>query len=174
MNNKRAKKPVMEPGTIDQAESILAEYAMVDAKIAEITAMMDQKITRIREEYADQLQDLGDVKDEKFNQLQLFAEKNKSLFEKKRSVDMAHGSIGFRIGTPKLKTLKGFTWASVTNLLKIKLPSYVRTVEEAAKDKLIIDRAVPGVLSQFKDCGIECVQDEAFFIDLKKEEFATA
>ncbi len=173
MGKKREKKPVLQPGTIEQAEAVMAEYAMVDAKISEVQAVMDQNITRIREQYADQLQDLNEQKEDKFNALQLFAEANKQLFLKKKSVEMAHGAIGFRTGQPKLKTLKGFTWASVTNLLKTFLPDYVRTVDEPAKDKLIADRDKPEVLALFTKVGIEPVQDETFFIDLKKEEFAT-
>lgn len=169
---KREKKPVLQPGTIEQAESVMSEYAMLDAQIIMIQSMMDQKITAIREEWADSLQDLAEQKQDKFNALQLFCESNRQLFEKRKSFEMAHGQIGFRIGQPKLKTLKGFTWASVTNLLKTFLPDYVRTVDEPAKDKLIADRDKPEVIAQFKKVGIEAVQDETFFVDLKKEEFA--
>lgn len=167
---KREKKPVLEPKSSEQAEAVMAEYATADAKIAEINAQMDQRITKIREEYADQLQELTDTRDEKFLQLQLFAETNKLLFEKKKSIDMAHGVIGFRTGTPKLKLLKGFTWAAVINLLKDKLPTYVRTIEEPAKDKLLADREIPEVFSIFPKVGIQVGQDETFYVDLKKEE----
>lgn len=172
MATKREKKPVLEPKNIEQAESIMAEYATVDAKIMELTSVMDQQITRIREKYADDLQELADKKEEKFLQLQLFSEQNKALFEKRKSIEMAHGLIGFRTGTPKLKTLKGFTWQSVVNLCKEFLPGHVRTVEEPAKDKLLADRDNPEVLQHFKKCGIEVVQDEAFFVELKKETIA--
>jgi phage host-nuclease inhibitor protein Gam len=172
---KREKKPVMQPANIEQAEAIMAEYATLDALISETTAKMDQEITAIRERYADDLQELGDKREEKFTSLQLFAENNRTLFEKRRSIEMAHGALGFRTGTPKLKTLRGFTWAAVTNLLKQSLPSYVRTVDEPAKDKLLADRDIPQVNQFFnKDgIGIEVVQDETFFVELKKETFAT-
>lgn len=165
---------MLQPGNLEQAEAVMADYALLDARIMEVQSVMDQKITRIREEYSDQLQDLNEQKEDKFNALQLFAEANKQLFLKKKSVDMSHGAIGFRTGQPKLKTLKGFTWASVTNLLKTFLPDYVRTVDEPAKDKLIADREKPEVMAMFTKVGIEPVQDETFFVDLKKEEFATA
>lgn len=171
---KREKKPVIAPLSVEQAEQIMSEYAMVDAQVSEITAKMDQQITEIREKHADKLQNLGDKRQEKLTQLQLFAETNKQLFEKKKSLDMAHGVIGFRTGTPKLKTIKGFTWPAVTNLMKKNLPDYVRTVEEPAKDKLLADRDKPEVRSMFNKDGIGCevVQDETFFVELKKEEFA--
>lgn len=170
---KREKKPVLQPANMEQAENIMADYAMTDAKINEITSIMDQQITKIREKYADQLQELGDKREDQLLQLQLFAETNPGLFDKKKSIDMAHGTLGFRTGTPKLKLLKGWTWAAVVNVLRDKLPSYVRTIEEPAKDKLLADRDIPEVQSQFTRVGISVVQDESFYVELKKEEFAT-
>lgn len=169
--SKREKKPVMAQISPEQAETIMGEYAGLDAKIVEINAKMDQQITQIRDKYSDQLQNLGEKREEKLMQLQWFAENNQQFFEKKKSMDMAHGTIGFRTGTPKLKTLKGFTWSSVTNLLKEFLPSYVRTVDEPAKDKLLADRDEEIIAKQFTKVGIEVVQDESFYVELKKEEF---
>lgn len=173
---KRTKKTVMTPATIEQAEQMMSEYAIADARLEEVTAQMDQRITAIREEYADELAALGSTRKEKFMGIQLFAEKNPGIFGKRKSFAMAHGTIGFRTGTPKLKTLKGFTWAAVTILLKQLLPNYVRTVDEPAKDKLLADRENPGVAKFFSldGVGIEVVQDEAFYIDLKKEEASEA
>lgn len=166
---KREKKPVMAVKTIEEAEVALAEYATADARLAKITATMDEQITAIRKKYADQIQDLTDTRDEKLDELHFFAESNAQLFDKKKSIIMSHGVIGFRTGTPKLKTLKKFTWGSITELLKIHLPTYVRTVEEPAKDKLLADRVDENVSKLFPKVGIEVVQDETFYVDLKKE-----
>ena len=95
---------------------------------------------------------------------------------------MTHGVIGFRTGTPKLKLLKGFTWASALQLVKKFLPGYVRQTEEVAKDKLLADRELSEVsfgdavktLKPMKeamdDCGIQVVQDETFFVEPKSED----
>lgn len=169
MSTKREKKPVMTCKTIEDAEKVMAEYATADAKLAKINATMDEKITAIRNQYADQIMELQDTKEEKLNDLHFFAEGNAQMFDKKKSILMAHGVIGFRTGTPKLKTLKKFTWGSVTELLKNFLPEYVRTVEEPAKDKLLADRDNEEVSNLFTKCGIEVAQDETFYVELKKE-----
>jgi phage host-nuclease inhibitor protein Gam len=99
---------------------------------------------------------------------------------------MAHGTIGFRTGTPKLKTLKGFTWASALELAKRFLPmTYIRQTEEIAKDRLLADRDLKEVavydtptgdlrtatmIEAMAVCGIQVVQDEAFYVEPKKEE----
>lgn len=95
---------------------------------------------------------------------------------------MAHGVIGFRTGTPKLKTQKGFTWASALQLVKEFLPAYVRKTEEVAKDKLLADRDMEVTVKdgagevklseEMTRCGIQVVQDETFYVEPKKEETA--
>jgi phage host-nuclease inhibitor protein Gam len=167
----RIKKTVVTGVTREQAEQAFADYASADAAVQEITARMDQEITQIREKYADQLAELGEQRAKSFETMQSFAFENKeALFTKRKSVESAHGVFGFRTGTPKLKTLKGVTWAAVTNLCKELLPEYIRTTEETAKDKLLADRGKEEVAALFPKIGIEVVQDETFYIELKKED----
>lgn len=172
---KRVKKVIHSGITTEQMEAAFAEYAAADAKLAKINATMDVQFTNIREKYADDLARLGETKDKNFEIIQAFALENREdLFAKKKSMDGSHGTFGFRTGTPKLKTLRGFTWAAALNLIKVILPDYVRMSEEPAKDKLLADRELPAVAGNLEKCGIEVVQDETFFIDLKKEEKETA
>lgn len=172
MTTRTKKVAILPPQNLSQAEKVLATYAEADARIQQINSTMDEAFTKIRDKFAVELQELNEKRTVAFEKVQMFAEMNPDLFPKKKSFDMAQGTIGFRTGTPKLKTLKGFTWASVTNMLKEFLPDYVRTVEEPAKDKLLADREVEEVASSFKKVGIEVVQDETFYIDLKKEEIS--
>ena len=158
---KRVKKIIITGVTREAADEAFAKYAKADAESAKITADIELQCAKIREKYAGRLAE---------------------LFSKKKSLDMAHGVIGFRTGTPKLKTLKGFTWASALQLVKEFLPGYVRKTEEVAKDKLLADRdmdvsvkdgAGEVKLSQeMTRCGIQVVQDETFYVEPKKEETA--
>ncbi len=171
MTKSREKKVILSGVTSEQMEQAFSDYAIADAKIQHITSKMDVEITKIREKYQDELQSWGEEKEKTFDILQSFAtEKRDELFSKKKSMDTVHGIFGFRTGTPKLKTLKGFTWGAVTILLKEYLPGYVRTTEEPAKDKLLADREVPELLKLFPNVGIYVDQDETFFVEPKKEE----
>ena len=152
-------------------EAAFSEYAAADARLAKINAEMDVQITRIRDKRAEEIAKLTETRDKSFEVVQAFALENREdLFAKKKSMDGAHGTFGFRTGTPKLKTLRGFTWAAALNLIKEFLPDYVRTKEEPEKEKLLADRRKPIVAENLEKCGIEVVQDETFFIELKKEE----
>lgn len=170
MATKRTKKTVVSGVTREQYEQAFADFAMADAKIQSLTAKMDQEMTKIREKYADQLAELNSTKDSSFEVMQTFAVENKDvLFVKKKSLESAHGIIGFRTGNPKLKNMKGFTWAAVTNLCKEFLPQYIRTTEELAKDKLLADRDITEVAAMFSTIGVQVVQEESFYVEPKKE-----
>lgn len=169
----RAKKTVLSGVTREQADSAFAEYATADAREQKLTACMDEQITKIREKNQPLLQECADAKSKAMEIMQAFAMENKELFNKKRSLETAHGIFGFRMGTPALKTMKGFTWASVTNLLKEFLPDYVRVKEEPAKDLLLAaarDDENKEVITKFEKCGFYVDQQETFFVDPKKEE----
>ena len=190
----RKKKTIIVGVTREQADDAFASYAKSDAQIQKINAEIDLQWAKIREKYADRLSVLTIERDASFDILQSFAtEHQDELFQKKKSLDMSHGTIGFRTGTPKLKTLKGFTWASALQLVKRFLPSYVRQTEEIAKDKLLADRdieleplplhdlspaevsssaGVRSMRSVLSECGIEVVQDETFYVEAKKEELS--
>ena len=177
----RQKKTVISGVTREAAEEAFAQYAKADASINKIQAEVELKCAQIREKWQDKLSALTVERGEAFDVLQGFAAEHPELFTKKKSLEMVHGTIGFRTGTPKLKTLKGFTWASALELVKRVLPVYVRVKEEIAKDRLIDDRDVEDVRIEvgggevvpmaeaMKGCGLEVVQDETFFVEPKSE-----
>lgn len=168
---KRQKKTVISGVTKEAAEEAFATYAKADAERQKITAEIELKCAQIREKHQDRLSQLQTTQDEAFDTLQAFATENQAeLFNKKKSLEMVHGTIGFRTGTPKLKTLKGFTWASALQLVKEFLPGHIRTAEEIAKDKLLADRDDETVAANLQRCGIMVTQDETFFVEPKKEE----
>ena len=176
----RQKKTIITGVTRESADEAFATYAKSDAQIQKINAEIELQCAKIREKYADKLATLSSEKDNAFDVLQSFATENQAeLFTKKKSLDMAHGTIGFRTGTPKLKTLKGFTWEAAKNLVKEFLPGYIRTTEEIAKDKLLADRDEDGseagtepMRDRMSRCGIQVVQDETFYVEPKREEIS--
>ncbi len=183
----RQKKTIISGVSREAADEAFATYAKSDAQIQKINAEIELQCAKIREKYADKLAVLGAERDNAFDVLQSFATENQAeLFVKKKSLDMAHGTIGFRTGTPKLKTLKGFTWASALTLVKKFLPmTYIRQSEDIAKDKLLADRELEEVEvydtptgdprtvkmpEAMAVCGIQVVQEETFYVEPKKEE----
>ena len=183
----RKKKTIVTGVTREAADEAFATYAKADAQSGKITAEIELQCAKVREKYADRIAALTAEKEQAFDVLQAYATENQAeLFAKKKSLDMAHGVIGFRTGTPKLKTLKGFTWASALQLAKKFLPiTYIRQTEEIAKDRLLADRDLEEValydtptgddrtvpmLEAMAVCGIQVVQEETFFVEPKRED----
>ena len=168
---KREKKVIITGVSREAADEAFAIYAKADAQSAKITADIELQCAKIREKYASRLAELEGEKEKAFDTLQAYATENQAeLFTKKKSLEMAHGVIGFRTGTPKLKTLKGFTWASALQLVKEFLPGYVRQSEEIAKDKMLADRDTEEMPPLMAKCGIMVAQDETFYVEPKKED----
>ena len=138
---KREKKVILSGVTSEQMEGAMAAYASADAEMAKINAAMDVQFTAIREKYSARLTELASRRQQAFDTVQAYATENRdTLFAKKKSQDNSHGTFGFRTGTPKLKTRRGFTWAAVLELLRGAAPSYIRRTEDVAKDRLLADR----------------------------------
>lgn len=171
MANTRQKKVVLAGITYEQMEQAFGDYALADAQAQGITAEMDKEITKIRERNAEQLAQLQATKDKAFEMMQTYATENRdTLFSPKKSIETVHGVLGFRTGTPKLKTLKGYTWNAVLHLLDKLKPDYVRTKKEVAKDKLLADRDKAEMPALFTELGIMVDQDETFYVEPKKED----
>lgn len=168
---KRQKTKALPELNKQQAEQALAEFALTDALLCKLTAEMDEEIHEIREKYSKQTESYQERHTELQEMLQAFAEKNKdAYFSKKRSLSMQHGMIGFRKGTPKAKTKKGFTWAAVLELCRTLAPDFIRTKEEVAKEMMIAQREDEKKMEIIDKVGVLICNDESFFIELKKEE----
>ena len=181
----RQKKTIITGVTREAADEAFATYTKNEAQIQKINADIELQCAKIREKRQVELAQLTQERDKAFDTLQAFASENKAeLFAKKKSLDMAHGTIGFRTGNPKLKLLKGFTWASALTLVKKYIPVYVRMTEDVNKEKLLADRWLKEVefnenettrkklpmTNAMAECGIIVAQDETFYVEPKKEE----
>ena len=170
MATKRQKKQVITGVSKDMAEEAFASYTKAQSETAKINAEIELACAKIREKHQVRLSALEAESEGAFDVLQAYATENKDeLFAKKKSLEMVHGTIGFRTGTPKLKTLKGFTWASALQLVKEFLPKHIRMTEEIAKDKLLAERNEEEVAANLERCGITVAQDESFYVEPKEE-----
>ncbi len=164
----REKKKVLANIAEADYQENLAAYAKSEAEIRKINAEIDLKVSQIREKYQDRLNSLDTIKTESFDVVMQYAEENPQLFEKKRSIDTAFGVLGYRLGTPKLSTRKGFTWSASLELLKAKFSQFVKTKEDVNKEAILADKTLSD--NDLKTVGLEIVQTDSFYIELKSEE----
>lgn len=172
---KRISKTILESISLPQYEDALQSYTSSHKRELVLLSRIEAEIIRIRSKYADELRYCAEKKKSTFEVIQTYClEKKEILFCKRRSYKTPYGTIGFRLGTPKLKTMRGHTWETVLQQLKEKLPAYIRNTEEPAKDMLLADRYKEHVAACLQELGLQIVQDEIFFFDMKKTEATIA
>jgi len=159
----------LEKVTFEQFEEAMARYAQAEHREVEINAAVEDEIAELMLQYKDELGALAQGKAMAFNTVESYCRDNKqALFTKRRSIGTIYGVAGFRLGKPRLKTLPGKDWKEVLDELKIKLPSYIRSNDEPAKDLLLADRYKEEIAPLLAEIGIEVIQDELFYIETKK------
>lgn len=166
----KTKKTVAPLLAEAEVEARLNEFAFAAAKKAELIAQLDEAIAQVREKFTS----LISAEDSKLSaiteEVYRYAEANKEhLFGNKRSQEYLAATIGYRRSTPKLKTLKGFTWNAVAKLLEEFSPAFVRTKSEVDKELLLAKREDKEVQALLEKVGVEVAQDEVFFIEAKTE-----
>ena len=170
MAGKRVSKKVVTGVTEDQFNDAMMQYAMDEAEGRKLEAQMDKEIAKVRERFNGRLSALGDRMVDALLTIEAYCVENKDvLFVAKRSMETGHGVVGFRLDPPEIKLLPKFTWKKVVDKLKVLLPDYVRTKEEADKARLLTDRATDVVAPHLAELGIYIAQDEQFYLKLKSE-----
>ena len=171
MATKRGKKTVvLAPISREEAEAQFAQYSKADAEMEQIKANIEIQCTKYREKWQNRLGELEEQRTSAFDRLQEYARQNPDQFAKRKSLDLTHGTIGYRTGTPKLKTLKGFTWGACLQLVKEFIPGFIRTTEDIDKAGIIASRQTEGMDDDIRHCGMQIVQDESFFVERHQEQ----
>lgn len=191
MTKTRIKKKVAENVTLENAESAFGALAKADADNQKMLAELDLKITEMRKTYQETIDANNKVIEENTEVLATYLVQHPDALGKRRSMKMAHGTIGYRLGQPTIERKGKLTVAACVRLTEAILPSdYIRTKKELDKERLLSDRnkVVTDVLiypkgdpifaieknkrptleSLFAECGLRVKQDETFFIDLDK------
>jgi phage host-nuclease inhibitor protein Gam len=164
------------PITRSKAEQILGELAALTIQRNDAKLCLDAEITTIRTKYEDTISVLGKRIEEQAVLLESWAASNPEEFPKDRkSLEMVHGIIGFRTGTPKLKTIARKTWDAVKDTLQTMWPGfYIRVKEEVNKEAILSDFAQGNITeAQLRSIGVTVVQEESFFVEPKLEPLET-
>lgn len=164
----KRKKLVLEP-IKDRAEmeDVVREICELSIMEDDVRVRMDEELLRVRENYEALLADLKPRVDRLLERAEAWAEEHPHEFGTRKSIVMVHGTVGYRTGTPKLKTLAKWTWAKVLTVLQAQFPEYVRRREEVDKDRILADRQKLG--ARLPEIGVKVVQEETFFVDPARE-----
>lgn len=158
----------------DDADQTLLEIADCETQLTRQEAEMNEQIQKIRDAYEQNTHVVRAVKASLEKELEKFAIMNKVDFEKSRSRELVHGTIGFRNTPPKVALLnRKYKWETVLELLaKVRFgKEFIRMKEEVNKEQLLASYAAKDIDDQkLASVGIKVDQTEEFFSKIKWEE----
>lgn len=172
MAKSRVKIEAVPELSEEQLEQSVKRYTEVVNESLKLEAEMNQRIDEVKASYEARINELANESKSLTKVIHAWAEKFKTRFEKKRSIEFLYGKIGFRMGSPKLSKDKGLTWDAAARIMKVMKGgnAFIRTKEELDKELLLAKREEPEVIMLMADVGLFVSQDETFFIEPKQEE----
>ena len=162
MTKQRIKIAASTIQTREEMEALVGEITALKTNEQRLTAEMNEAVNAVRQNYEAQLGAIDEDITAKTALARAWAEEHPAEFGKGKSISMTHGDVGWRIGNPTLKTLRGWTWDRVLESLRAgHWTKYLRVKSEVNKELLLADRATVNLA----DVGCRVVQDETFFIE---------
>jgi phage host-nuclease inhibitor protein Gam len=167
----RIKKKLMVVPDRTEMEILLGDVRTLHIALLRINAQREAAVKAIDDRVAPELDKINLAIEEKVAQIQAWAEANPREFENKKSLELTHGTIGFRTGTPALKLIsRAWNWDQALLAISEHLPNFIRSVPEIDKEALIAQRGDENIQWALPCCGLKVTQAESFFIDPKVED----
>lgn len=161
------KKKIRIPGSREEMEHVVREACLASARLDEAVARMNEAIAKAKQPFEAEIEALRSTYEEHEALALEWAKAHPEEFATKKSVVFVHGVVGFRIGNPTLKTIKGVTWEAVLQMLRATLPAFIRRTEEVDKAGLLSARAEIGE-ENLKTLGLRVTQAETAYLDVDK------
>jgi phage host-nuclease inhibitor protein Gam len=167
---KKAKVKLTAPASRLEAEAIMTQVALTLNNQRRITAVMEARVLKVREEYATSLGLCAEGVARGTERLKLWALANPAEFEKAKSVQFPAGTVGFRTGMPKLALLnRKWNWTKALEAMQRLMPKFIRQKPEIAADVILCEREEPSMKLALPAVGLKIVQDETFFVEARLE-----
>ena len=161
--------------TLAEVDGAMAEMIEARAARARLEARMNEQLTAVRRRFEPDIEEQTRAVDSREAQIKLFCDDNRAeVFGKRQSVTLTHGTLNYRLGTPKTVTLRKWTWKTALETLREaggKFRKYVSSKFSVNKTAILADVAA-GKLSaeEAASFGVEVKQEETFAVEPLYEE----
>ena len=155
-----------------EAEAAMNELSLAANNRRKFIARLDADKLAAEERHAANIAACDAAIKEKSDALRAWAEANPADFGKKKSIDFAAGTLGFRTGTHKLKLLARWTWDKVLTAIEERAFNFTRSTPEVDKESILTfySSATDKASVEAKvlaPIGVKVVQDESFYVEPK-------
>lgn len=174
--SKKTVKTTIE--TREDLESVFGEYAALFLEKKRLDNELDRELLAVRARYEKPSADLVTQADGLFEDLQAWAALHPEAFAARKSIDLLHGTLGFRTSPPSVRQMRGVKAGHTLAAIAAKGWSWlIRTKVEIDKDAVLASRASkpeenPQALSseELSTVGLLVDQDETFYCEVTQTE----
>lgn len=167
MGKATTKTAGIEAGwTREDLEAAMGRYAKAAIERSQTALAMEQELALVRGRYERRMAEQDGLIEGCFAALEAWAALHPEEFAERRTLELTHGTLGLRTGTPALKCVKGVKWEHVLERIKQSGLGhvYTRVAEDVDKAKLIADRETLGD-ERLRTFGVRIEQAERFFAE---------
>lgn len=160
----------------EEVDAALLNLGKHAAFLQKEEAKLNEKIQQLRQLSEESTADARQKKLALETDIELFCNERKDDFELRRTRDLTHGSVGFRMTPGKVALLnRKYNWDTVIELLKrAKFGTrYLRQVFEVDKEKILADVAAKEITdSKLAAVGVKIQSADEFVYDIKWDTIA--
>lgn len=158
----------------DDLEQAVETYAVTSHNLAEIEAVMSQEIDAVRSRYVAEITRLKASMEATLDDVASWASLHPECFRSRKSIDLVHGTIGYRTSTPRCTLRRGTDEHALATTMRDdpEASRYVRIALEIDRQGIIARTSMDADAAQMlaDRYGIRVTQSERFYIDPKGEE----
>ncbi len=164
------RKKAFPVHSYDEADQVLRQIAVLKSQIAASAALYNQREQERRAKLTEEVTPLQERVAEMEEGLLRFASDRREDFDKKKSRELNHGIVGFRMNPPSIKAIKGVTLEAALKLVKASKHAwrFVRQKEEINREEILTAIAAKEIAEDdLTPLGLYREQVEEFYYDLK-------
>lgn len=161
-------------GNREDLEGVFGEYAQAAIERDALKAELEESIRKVRAGYEAAFARLDETAAALLEDVQAWAAGHPEAFAEKKSLELLHGTIGFRTSTPRVALPRGADEEELASALaEAGLTCYVRIRRELDRQRILADVAdtaedndAAAVLDAY---GIQVKQSDRFFAEVREE-----
>lgn len=157
----------------EEAEAAMALVTAAHIELKATIALQNEELQAARK-HDEKIREARERIDKYVRALEPWTKEQTNLMDEKKSIDLAHGTVGFRTSNRKTRFLQGWTSEKCLEVMRKskRLRNWIRTKQEVNFQLILVDsRPEVGKLKEkdLQKIGVEVWREESFYVEPKVE-----